>query len=27
VCGDAMVSCVVAKSEDEFDLETFDSKN
>ena len=27
VCGDAMVSCVVAISEDEFDLETFQSEN
>ncbi|MBL6899987.1 MAG: dicarboxylate/amino acid:cation symporter [SAR86 cluster bacterium] len=27
VCGDAMVSCVVAKSEDEFNSETFHSEN
>ena len=27
VCGDAMVSCVVAKSEEEFDKEIFDFKN
>mgnify|MGYP005642271527 FL=1 len=27
VCGDAMVSCVVAKSEDEFNSETFRSEN
>ena len=27
VCGDAMVSCVVAISEDEFDTETFQSEN
>ena len=26
VCGDAMVSCVVAISEDEFDAETFQSE-
>jgi Na+/H+-dicarboxylate symporter len=27
VCGDAMVSCVVAVSENEFDSDTFHSKN
>ncbi len=27
VCGDAAVSCIVGKSEDEFDQEVFDSKN
>lgn len=27
VCGDAMVSCLVAKSEDEFDTDAFQSKN
>ena len=27
VCGDAMVSCLVAKSEDEFEIDTFHSKN
>ncbi len=27
VCGDAMVSCLVAKSEDEFEINTFHSKN
>jgi Na+/H+-dicarboxylate symporter len=26
VCGDAMVSCVVAKSEGEFDKEVFDKR-
>jgi len=27
VCGDAAVSCIVGKSEEEFDLEVFNSKN
>ena len=27
VCGDAMVSCLVAKSENEFEIGTFHSEN